>query len=156
MARKIKNTPAASQSDVAKMPSGAQKRKRRMGWRQSCRNSMARIQRSSRLQLPKTTVGRVVRETLQGETQRWGTSGYRITAEALEAIRHALEAYGTEVLSEADLLAEHANRHTIKIKDLHAAVKRTPGADLSDVLRESSERKSMARCAGPASTSRTV
>ena len=98
---------------------------------------MLRIQRSSALQLPKASIGRVIREVLQHESQKWNTAGYSITREALDAIRHSTESYATDMFKEADSLATHAGRHTIQKKDLRAAIERVPGVDILDLERES-------------------
>lgn len=103
---------------------------------------MVRIQRSSALQLPKASIARVIREVLQGESMKWGTSGYSISRDALDAIRHSAESYATDLFREADALAEHAGRHTIKTKDLRAAVKRVPGVDPVDLGKEQTQSRS--------------
>ena len=47
--------------------------------------------------------------------------GFKVNPIALLALQEATERYGTAVMSDANLCAEHAGRITVTIRDLHLA-----------------------------------
>ena len=76
-----------------------------------------RYQSSTELLLRKDPFQRLVREISQDfkSDRRWA-------ADAMLALQEATEAYGVDILEDANLYAIHARRETIQAKDIQLAV----------------------------------
>ena len=81
-----------------------------------------RYQRSTNLLIRKLPFQRLVRELLQ--TMTWNSGiDYRIQSSALLAIQECAEDYLVHLFEDANLLAIHAKRVTIQIKDMQLAAR---------------------------------
>lgn len=64
--------------------------------------------------IPKATIYRMVRDTITA------MGDFRVTPQAIEALRAAVEMQGIKIMASANRLAGHANRKTVMLKDLEA------------------------------------
>uniref|UniRef100_A0A914ZCW0 Histone H2A/H2B/H3 domain-containing protein n=1 Tax=Panagrolaimus superbus TaxID=310955 RepID=A0A914ZCW0_9BILA len=77
---------------------------------------IAKYQESRDLLLPRAPVLRLVREIMKEQSEIHGN--LRIQRFALEAIRHAAEAFLVNMFEDVNMLAVHARRVTIMPKDI--------------------------------------
>ena len=87
-----------------------------------------RYQRSTDLLLRKAPFARLVREIMQNvltklHLQKLPAADARITAEAMEALQEASEAYLTALFQDVNLCCIHAKRVTINVTDVTLATK---------------------------------
>jgi histone H3 len=75
-----------------------------------------RLRKSTELLIKRRPFERVVREISQ--SLEHVTTNFRYQKQALEALQEATEAYLIGLLMDADVLAKHAKRATLKVTDL--------------------------------------
>lgn len=103
--------PAPVARQVGK-PVGASKRKQQI----PVFREMQRLQMTTNCQIPRAPFSRVVRETMQ-RVERRGAE-FRITPEALEALRESSESFLTQVFSDSYLITLNRKQVTLAPKDI--------------------------------------
>lgn len=123
-AKELKRDEALNKKKGVEDDGAAQKKKRRMGWKQKARHQIMKLSQKTKPLLPRATYARLVGEAARTATEELGvTSDVRFKRDAIEALREAGEAYLHDILEEADRWSDHAGRVTLFPKDLRQALR---------------------------------
>lgn len=81
-----------------------------------------KLQRTTNLLIPRKSFSRIVREVLQS----FSTDVVRFKSDGLMALQEATEMYLVQLFEDANMCASHANRVTVKPKDMDLVFRLRP------------------------------